>query len=135
MLWGFRVWTCMGVTRANWRCLITRGLGVSRGAARGVSLGERSTLWEFCRELVCRRRESADNTQTSTQTSTQINRPVAVVAADAPSRTKPSVYPEPFASMMVGREKAAGRLLWVKQFWSQFDAARAGRDVGVAACA
>lgn len=51
------------------------------------------------------KRESADNTQTSTQTSTQINRPVAVVAADAPSRTKPSVYPEPFASMMVGREK------------------------------
>jgi len=31
--------------------------------------------------------------------------PVALVAADAPPRTKPSVYPEPFASMMAGRRK------------------------------
>ena len=31
--------------------------------------------------------------------------PVAVIAADVPARTKPSVYPEPFASRMVGREK------------------------------
>ena len=30
---------------------------------------------------------------------------VAIVAAEAPSRTKPSNYPEPFASRMVGREK------------------------------
>lgn len=32
-------------------------------------------------------------------------RPVAVVAAEAPLRTKPSVYPEPFFSRMAGREK------------------------------
>ena len=31
--------------------------------------------------------------------------PVAVVAADAPLRTRPSNYPEPFASRMAGREK------------------------------
>lgn len=33
------------------------------------------------------------------------NVPVAVVAALAPLRTKPSNYPEPFASRMAGREK------------------------------
>lgn len=33
------------------------------------------------------------------------NSPVAVVAADAPLRTTPSLYPEPFASRMAGREK------------------------------
>ena len=32
-------------------------------------------------------------------------RPVAIRAADAPARTKPSSYPEPFASRMKGREK------------------------------
>lgn len=32
-------------------------------------------------------------------------RPVAVVASEAPPRTRPSVYPEPFASRMAGREK------------------------------
>lgn len=32
-------------------------------------------------------------------------RPVAINAADAPPRTKPSNYPEPFASRMAGREK------------------------------
>lgn len=31
--------------------------------------------------------------------------PVALVAATAPARTKPSNYPEPFASRMAGREK------------------------------
>ena len=31
--------------------------------------------------------------------------PVALLAADAPPRTRPSVYPEPFASRMAGREK------------------------------
>lgn len=31
--------------------------------------------------------------------------PVAVVAAEAPPRTKPSNYPEPFFSRMAGREK------------------------------
>lgn len=34
-------------------------------------------------------------------------RPVAIVAADAPARTKPSNYPEPFASRMNGRTKRA----------------------------
>jgi len=32
-------------------------------------------------------------------------RPVAIRAADAPARVKPSNYPEPFASRMKGREK------------------------------
>jgi uncharacterized cupin superfamily protein len=31
--------------------------------------------------------------------------PVAVTAAEVPARSKPSVYPEPFATRMVGREK------------------------------
>lgn len=31
--------------------------------------------------------------------------PVAIVAADVPPRTRPSNYPEPFASQMAGREK------------------------------
>ena len=31
--------------------------------------------------------------------------PVALVAAQAPARAKPSNYPEPFASRMVGRQK------------------------------
>ena len=35
----------------------------------------------------------------------KIDRPLALIAADAPPRTKPSLYPEPFASMMSGREK------------------------------
>lgn len=32
--------------------------------------------------------------------------PVAVVAADVPPRTRPSVYPEPFATQMSGRTKS-----------------------------
>jgi uncharacterized cupin superfamily protein len=31
--------------------------------------------------------------------------PVAVTAVEVPARSKPSVYPEPFASRMAGREK------------------------------
>ena len=31
--------------------------------------------------------------------------PIALTAADVPVRSKPSAYPEPFASRMVGREK------------------------------
>ncbi|HVY06532.1 MAG TPA: cupin domain-containing protein [Burkholderiales bacterium] len=31
--------------------------------------------------------------------------PIAIVAAQAPLRTKPSNYPEPFASRMLGRQK------------------------------
>lgn len=33
------------------------------------------------------------------------NMPIALPAAEAPARTKPSNYPEPFASRMAGREK------------------------------
>lgn len=33
-------------------------------------------------------------------------RPVAVVAAEMPPRSKPSVYPEPFAARMLGRTKS-----------------------------
>ncbi|RTL51112.1 MAG: cupin domain-containing protein [Rhodocyclaceae bacterium] len=32
-------------------------------------------------------------------------RPIAIMAADAPARIKPSAYPEPFASRMAGRTK------------------------------
>jgi uncharacterized cupin superfamily protein len=35
----------------------------------------------------------------------QATYPLAVTAAEAPPRTKPSNYPEPFASRMAGREK------------------------------
>jgi len=35
----------------------------------------------------------------------QETKPVAIIAAEAPVRTRPSVYPEPFALRMVGREK------------------------------
>ena len=35
----------------------------------------------------------------------QPERPVAIRAADAPARAKPSSYPEPFATVMAGREK------------------------------
>ncbi len=31
--------------------------------------------------------------------------PLAILAPDAPARTRPSIYPEPFASRMGGREK------------------------------
>lgn len=33
--------------------------------------------------------------------------PVCVAVADVPPRTKPTIYPEPFASRMAGREKRA----------------------------
>lgn len=36
---------------------------------------------------------------------TQPNRPIFINAAEAPLRTKPSNYPEPFASRMKGRDK------------------------------
>lgn len=35
------------------------------------------------------------------------SKPIAITAAEAPARAKPSNYPEPFASRMVGREKRA----------------------------
>jgi uncharacterized cupin superfamily protein len=31
--------------------------------------------------------------------------PIAIIASEAPVRSKPSIYPEPFASRMAGREK------------------------------
>ena len=31
--------------------------------------------------------------------------PIAILATDVPRRTKPSIYPEPFAARMAGREK------------------------------
>ncbi|WP_297476482.1 cupin domain-containing protein [Ferrovum sp.] len=34
-----------------------------------------------------------------------IEYPIAVVALEAPPRARPSIYPEPFASRMTGREK------------------------------
>jgi uncharacterized cupin superfamily protein len=36
---------------------------------------------------------------------TEKSMPIAISAAEVPVRTKPSNYPEPFASRMVGREK------------------------------
>lgn len=35
----------------------------------------------------------------------QVSRPIAITASEAPARIKPSNYPEPFASRMLGREK------------------------------
>jgi uncharacterized cupin superfamily protein len=44
-------------------------------------------------------------------------RPVVIVAAEAPPRTKPSAYPEPFASRMKGRVKRPlGDLFGLKNF-------------------
>jgi uncharacterized cupin superfamily protein len=37
----------------------------------------------------------------------EIAKPIAVTAVEVPARTKASVYPEPFASRMAGREKRA----------------------------
>ncbi len=43
--------------------------------------------------------------------------PIAIVAADAPARTKPSNYPEPFASRMAGRlKRPLGDLFGLKNF-------------------
>ena len=43
--------------------------------------------------------------------------PVAVVAAEVPPRTRPSNYPEPFASRMAGREKRQlGDLFGLRNF-------------------
>ena len=45
------------------------------------------------------------------------NIPVAIVASQAPPRAKPSIYPEPFASRMAGREKRAlGDLFGLSNF-------------------
>ncbi len=43
--------------------------------------------------------------------------PVAVAASQVPARAKPSIYPEPFASRMAGREKRAlGDLFGLSNF-------------------
>lgn len=48
---------------------------------------------------------------------TKYTAPVAVKAADVPVRTKPSVYPKPFASQMAGREKRVlGDIFGLKNF-------------------
>lgn len=46
-----------------------------------------------------------------------MSKPVAVVAADVPPRTKPSNYPQPFAARMDGRQKQAlGDLFGLSHF-------------------
>lgn len=48
---------------------------------------------------------------------TDTKHPTAIRASDAPSRTKPSNYPEPFFSRMAGREKRPlGDLFGLKNF-------------------
>jgi uncharacterized cupin superfamily protein len=50
-------------------------------------------------------------------TSKPDRRPVAIVAADAPARAKPSSYPEPFASRMAGRlKRPLGELFGLANF-------------------
>jgi uncharacterized cupin superfamily protein len=45
------------------------------------------------------------------------HRPIAIAAADAPARSKPSNYPEPFASRFGGREKRVlGELFGLTNF-------------------
>ncbi|VEH31629.1 hypothetical protein [Legionella sainthelensi] len=45
--------------------------------------------------------------------------PITIVAKNTPARKKPSVYPEPFASMMAGREKhPLGDLFGIKNLVS-----------------
>jgi uncharacterized cupin superfamily protein len=47
----------------------------------------------------------------------KIEKPVAATAADVPARRKPSVYPEPFATRMAGREKRQlGELFGITNF-------------------
>lgn len=42
---------------------------------------------------------------------------LAIIAADVPPRAKPSIYPEPFASMMAGRQKhPLGDVFGIKNF-------------------
>ncbi len=48
---------------------------------------------------------------------TKQTNPIAINAVEAPARVKPSVYPEPFASRMAGREKRPlGDLFGLKNF-------------------
>lgn len=53
--------------------------------------------------------------------------PVAVAAREVPVRSRPSVYPEPFASRMAGREKRAlGDLFGLTNFGVNLTALRPG---------
>ncbi|MBL7542786.1 MAG: cupin domain-containing protein [Bdellovibrionaceae bacterium] len=46
-----------------------------------------------------------------------MKKPTAVKSLDVPLRAKPSIYPEPFCSMMVGREKRQlGEIFGLKNF-------------------
>jgi hypothetical protein len=62
--------------------------------------------------------------------------PTAVVAAEVPARSKPSVYPEPFASRMAGRKKRQlGEVLGLKNLPVTTTCCRVvGVDVGGASC-
>ena len=43
--------------------------------------------------------------------------PIAIAASAVPPRTRPSIYPEPFASRMAGREKRAlGEVFGLENF-------------------
>jgi uncharacterized cupin superfamily protein len=45
------------------------------------------------------------------------NKPIAVIATEAPPRAKPSSYPEPFAALMAGRiKRPLGDLFGLKNF-------------------
>ena len=46
-----------------------------------------------------------------------MNKPIAVIAAEAPPRANPSSYPEPFAALMAGRiKRPLGDLFGLKNF-------------------
>ncbi|MGC2049367.1 MAG: cupin domain-containing protein [Gallionella sp.] len=49
--------------------------------------------------------QTMNNQTMNNQTKNNQIVPIAVVAAQVPPRAKPSIYPEPFASRMAGREK------------------------------
>lgn len=59
------------------------------------------------RSLVDKNRPLSLNTENKkpTESASNSKAPVAIAAAEAPTRTKKSLYPEPFASRMTGREK------------------------------
>ena len=55
------------------------------------------------------------------------NKPIAVIATEAPPRAKPSSYPEPFASRMEGRVKRPlGDLFGLKNFGVNLTTLRPG---------
>ena len=58
--------------------------------------------------------------------------PVAVVADEAPPRTKASNYPEPFAQMTGRRKQPLGDLFGLTNFGGESDAACSEGGVGAA---